>query len=142
MNIKECFATGNIVYLSGPISPNEMYKSQEGNLTVFRLIDNQINDVYDGLVIVLNPATLPQDLDYDEMMKRDYVAMLSATHILMLPGWQHSRGACSELLIANQMNLKVRYLLSDHETVVKALLDCAAVKSIMLDTIESSIGSL
>lgn len=138
MTIANAFAPGDRVYLSGPISGENL----TSNLEKFHELQAVMHGTYGSSVFVANPACLNQDLDYDEMMRRDYAMMLNCTHILMMPGWQTSKGACSELLIAVQIKLKVRYLLSDKETVVKTLLDCNGVKSIMLDTIGETVTCL
>lgn len=142
MNLTNAFFNGDIIYISGPITPNDQCKDINANLARFKATEMVLIQHYNGLIKVHNPANLDQQLDYDEMMRRDFHVLNECSHILMLPGWQYSRGACSELLIANQMNLKVRYIIGDGETVVKSLIDCVAVKRTMLDTLESAIGSL
>jgi len=142
MTIIDAFFNGDTIYISGPITPNDSCKDQAQNLQLFHVIEHSLIEQYNGRITVHNPANLDQQLDYDEMMRRDFHVLNECSHILMLPGWQYSRGACSELLIANQMNLKVRYLISDNVTVVKSLIDCTAVKRTMLETLESAIGSL
>lgn len=142
MTIATAFMCGDRIYLSGPISANVFSPATEENLEAFGQVLTSIMKHHGEYITVVNPACLSQGLDYDELMKRDYMLMVGCSHILMLPNWQHSRGACSELLVASQMGLKPRFLLGDMETVVKVLLDCAALKAIMLETLGEAVTAL
>jgi hypothetical protein len=142
MTIATAFMRGDRIYLSGPISPNEHTPGIGDNLTVFDLACTIIMKHHGEYITVVNPACLSQGLDYDELMKRDYMLMIGCSHILMLPNWQYSKGACSELLVASQMGLKPRFLIGDMETVVKTLLDCVALKSTMLETLGEAVTVL
>lgn len=142
MTIATAFTTGDRIYLSGPISQNDISPSLRDNLAVFHEIYNLITMEHGMGLTVMNPACVNQNLEYDEMMRRDFAMLNGCSHILMLPNWQHSKGACSELLIANQLRIKARYLLPDKQTVVRQLLDCTALKRHMLETIEGAITIL
>lgn len=136
MELNKTFTVGvDRIYLSGPISG----RCLQDNLDRFKKLGDNLTELGH---IVYNPACLDQELDYDEMMRRDFRDLTHCTHILMLPGWTASKGACAELLMANQMKLKVRYLLPDMETVVVKLLDCTALKGTMLETIADTVISL
>lgn len=142
MTIEHAFTRGDRVYLSGPITPNGQTKDLPTNLQAFHQIGIALTKFHGEYLGIVNPACLNQGLDYDELMRRDYLMMPGCSHILMLPGWQFSKGACSELLAASQMGIKPRFLLGDMETVVKQLLDCTAVKATMLETLGSAVTSL
>jgi hypothetical protein len=142
MTIASAFMRGDKIYLSGPISPNDQTPSQDANLRAFGTAYTDLMKYHGEHLEVVNPACLSQGLDYDELMKRDFMMMIGCSHILMLPNWQFSKGACTELLIASQMKIKPRFLLGDGETVVKVLLDCVALKSIMLETLGEVITAL
>ena len=139
MTVGTAFALGDRVYLSGPISSNVISPDVVDNLSVFHEVYGNFIKEYGVSVSIFNPATLNQQLDYDEMMRRCFATLSCYSHILMLPNWQHSKGACIELLIACQMKIKPRFLLMDRDTVVKELLDNTALKRTMCDTISEAI---
>ncbi len=65
-----------------------------------------------------DPATLPEDYDWQNLdaigfslrdaAKRDLMAIIeSATAILLLPGWENSKGARAERAVAEWLGLRV-----------------------------------
>src|ERR1022692_380654 len=57
---------------------------------------------------VFNPAENFEgrtDLPYEEHLLEDVIQVLFCTHIFMLPGWQDSKGAYMEYLLARRLNL-------------------------------------
>ena len=58
---------------------------------------------------VINPAELPQkeDPSWADCMRVDIAALIECESIVMLPGWQRSRGARLELHIARELGLRV-----------------------------------
>jgi hypothetical protein len=51
-------------------------------------------------------------------MKHDLIAMFECDAILMIPGWESSRGAQLELDIATRLDFKVHELNRDYVTVL------------------------
>ena len=140
-DIGMAFTEFDRVYLAGPISGCE--KSKEANLELFHLVHARLIDIDDGDGLrIYNPAVHSQCLDYDEQIKRGIHMLLNCTHILMLPGWHHSKGACTELVIAKQLGLKVRFLIVEaplndgyNWLVVSELLDSGHAKEAARQTI-------
>lgn len=58
---------------------------------------------------VVNPAELPmkKDPSWADCMRVDIAALVECDSIVMLPGWQQSRGARLELHIARELGLRV-----------------------------------
>ncbi|MGI6168307.1 MAG: DUF4406 domain-containing protein [Christensenellales bacterium] len=58
---------------------------------------------------VLNPSTLPKGLLNEAYMPMCLSMLNQADEILMLDGWENSKGAMIELLFAEYQNKKVTY---------------------------------
>lgn len=58
---------------------------------------------------VINPAEINPDttMSWHECMRRDIAALVTCSHILMLPGWQTSKGATLEHHIAERLGLVI-----------------------------------
>lgn len=58
---------------------------------------------------VVNPAELKHqpDDDWVACMRRDIAALVECDSIVMLPGWQNSRGARLELKVARELGMRV-----------------------------------
>jgi Domain of unknown function (DUF4406) len=56
---------------------------------------------------VLSPAELPHDISRSEAMHVDFLLVLSCQGIVLLDGWQGSRGALAELVVAVECGLGV-----------------------------------
>lgn len=56
---------------------------------------------------VLNPARNPDQPSRADYMRLDYEALLQVDAIALLPGWQDSEGALSELNMARELYLDV-----------------------------------
>lgn len=88
------------IYISGPITgrpeANQRFKEMETFLQAL------------GLQAV-NPFTwgLQEDsATWEEHMAHDLILLSGCTHILLLRGWQYSRGARLELAMARKLGLK------------------------------------
>lgn len=108
-----------IIYLSGPISGNPTY------LDDFAVAANWLASAGHSPV---NPCDISQDHwgkcrpGYDSgeggdhtsacFMTKDLLALLDADAIMMLDGWESSRGARTELAVARAIGLRV---LSEYE---------------------------
>ena len=88
------------VYISGPMTglPNM-------NFPAFNKAEATLKQA--GFIAV-NPACLPQGLEYSDYMKLDILLLSMCDSILLLEGWQHSKGARAELSYALSVGLKVQ----------------------------------
>lgn len=59
-------------------------------------------------------ATLPPELDFRKIVRRDLNAIQSCTHLFLLDGWMDSRGALAEFAVARWLGLEI-YLASTME---------------------------
>jgi hypothetical protein len=90
------------IYISGPISGKP-----DGNKPAFEhaaeLIRSHGHDP-------VNPhdvcANIGKDALWHDYMRKDIKALLDCDAIVMLPGWEDSRGACLEHLIAEELRIK------------------------------------
>lgn len=91
------------VYISGP-----MTGLPELNFPAFHRATKQWRD---GGSEVVNPAELNPDLasTWRDCMKVDIVALLDCECIFMLAGWENSKGANLEKLIAEALEMDVVY---------------------------------
>ena len=93
------------IYISGKITGNKNYLEQ------FKIAENWLRD---NNYIPINPAeafnpSLEKYLTYDELMQLDIELLKMADGILMLYGWQNSKGAIYEHLTAQLLNKKILY---------------------------------
>jgi hypothetical protein len=91
------------LYLSGPMTGVQDY-----NFPKFNYVSKKIraNHTYE----VVNPAQEfdgRQDLPRALYMRKDLETLLTVDGIVMLDGWQHSRGARLELAIAKELDLEI-----------------------------------
>ena len=64
----------------------------------------------------INPCVIGDELEkdlnrkptYEEYMKEDCKALLNCSMVVMLPGWESSRGANQERMLAEWCGIKVR----------------------------------
>lgn len=90
-----------IVYISGQITNKENYKED------FAIAENWL--IKNGHTPI-NPARLEIfNLTYEQQMILDYELIKMADAIVMLDGWQNSKGACAELSFAKSLSKKVLY---------------------------------
>lgn len=64
----------------------------------------------------LHPEQFPEDWDWNSVptyfsvtdaMRRDICNIAECSHIIMLPGWQYSSGACAEFNVARACGLTI-----------------------------------
>ena len=68
---------------------------------------------------VTNPAELNQDGGtWNDCLRRDIVALMDCDTVATLPGWQESKGANLEVLIAQHLGMMV---VNAHDLVIKGL---------------------
>lgn len=94
-------------YLSGPISGYDMNERRKAFSEAEELIREQGVEV----VIPLNNG-LPDDAEWSDHMLRDLEMLIDCDMMVLLPGWQHSRGCLTEVRFARKMGLLV---LGSHE---------------------------
>ena len=91
-----------IIYISGPISG-----LPDGNRPAFAAVAEAFRSK--GWVVV-NPHELfnaEVEESWEGYMRKDLAALLTCTHIVMLPGWEHSRGARLEKYVAEHLGMSV-----------------------------------
>lgn len=93
----------SVVYISGPMSdlPDLNYPS-------FFAAEKVLETKYSK---VLNPARLRldkgQENTWENWMRKAIVMMMEATHVVLLPGWENSKGAKEEVRLAELLGMKV-----------------------------------
>lgn len=75
---------GKTVYISGPITNRPDYKRHFGAMKVKLLTHGYT---------VLNPAVLPAGLDDGQYMRIDLAMIDAADAVVLLPGWEMSKGS-------------------------------------------------
>jgi len=80
------------IYISGPMTDYENL-----NFPAFYKAEEKIKD---GGHIPLNPASAPAGLEYQHYMDIAFAMIRSSNAILMLEGWQRSKGATAEAAYA------------------------------------------
>ena len=88
-----------IVYLSGPMTGVKDFNYPEFNWAASVLTNLGF--------IVLNPATIPVGLEYNQYLDIDMAMVRAATLICVLDGWKKSKGAKAELAYAECLNKPV-----------------------------------
>lgn len=93
-----------MIYLSGKITNCENYKQR------FDSVAKKVSELA-GKETIFNPAeiNLGKDATWIDYMKIDVKVLLGCSTIVMLDGWEQSRGALLEWNIARALNLKIIY---------------------------------
>ncbi|CRM05332.1 DUF4406 domain-containing protein [Pseudomonas sp. WP001] len=88
------------IYLSGP-----MTGLPDLNFPAFASMTDSLRA---GGHTVTNPAELnPDGGSWNDCMRRDIAALMECDTVATLPGWEHSKGACLEVLIAKRLGMTV-----------------------------------
>lgn len=90
------------VYISGP-----MTGLPERNYPAFNQAELML--VAQGHE-VLNPASLPDGLTYEEYMELDLEMVRRSQMVVTLPGWENSKGSNTEVDLARSLGIPVRPL--------------------------------
>lgn len=82
-----------IGYISGPITGHKDYRRQFARAAV---------ELKEMGYVVINPAEICQvipieQMDYETIMQIDLELLASADYLVLLPGWEQSKGANREL---------------------------------------------
>lgn len=88
------------IYLSGPMTGLPGL-----NFPAFAAMTDNLRA--DGHTVT-NPAELNPDGDsWNDCMRRDIAALMYCDTVATLPGWEHSKGARLEVLIAERLGMTV-----------------------------------
>ncbi|MGA8134053.1 MAG: DUF4406 domain-containing protein [Pseudomonas gingeri] len=88
------------IYLSGPMTGLPVL-----NLPAFSAMTTSLRQAGHA---VTNPAELnPDGGSWHDCMRRDIVALMECDTVATLPGWEHSKGARLEVLIAERLGMTV-----------------------------------
>ena len=88
------------IYLSGPMTGLAGL-----NFPAFAVITANLRA--DGHTVT-NPAEInPDGGSWSDCMRRDIVALMYCDTVATLPGWEHSKGARLEVLIAERLGMTV-----------------------------------
>ena len=90
------------IYIAGPMTGIEDY-----NYPLFNQVAAELRQY--GF-FVLNPAEAlngDQTLDYHQYMRSAIHLVLQAWALVLLPGWENSRGARLEVLLAQKLGLPI-----------------------------------
>ncbi|WP_323150746.1 DUF4406 domain-containing protein [Pseudomonas glycinae] len=88
------------IYLSGPMTGLPGL-----NFPAFHAMTTSLRDAGH---VVTNPAELnPDGGSWNDCMRRDIAALMGCDTVATLPGWEHSKGARLEVLIADRLGMPV-----------------------------------
>ena len=92
------------VYISGPISKRKEEEARPHFKQVQTLIERGEGDRF-----AYNPMDFKKRDCWEDYMRDCIAALVDSDAILMLNGWQDSRGACLERTIAFELNIPIYY---------------------------------
>ena len=58
-------------------------------------------------VEIINPAEIPQNWSWEQMMEKDLQDVERSTHLVFLDGWNLSRGARMEMKLAIERGIQI-----------------------------------
>jgi hypothetical protein len=91
------------VYIAGPMSglPELNFPAFHAEAAYLRAMGDE----------VINPAEIVTDptAKWEDCMRADIAQLVTCDCAHFLPGWQKSRGATLEFLIASQLGLEIRF---------------------------------
>ena len=92
-------------YISGPITGYP-----DNNIAAFETVEAYIRYRGDEPVNPLNVCTQSPEHTWAEYMRADIRALMECEAIVVLKGWQGSRGACLEVSIARELGMAFSFL--------------------------------
>ena len=96
------------IYISGPISG-----LPDGNRPAFAEMAVTWRSKGWEVVNPHDPFTADAEESWEGYMRKDLAALLTCTHIVMLPEWEQSRGAQLEKLVADAVGIRTLVLPHD-----------------------------
>ncbi|WP_074133252.1 dATP/dGTP diphosphohydrolase domain-containing protein [Mycolicibacterium houstonense] len=119
-----------VVYISGP-----MTGMPDHNFPAFHQAAQHYRDL--GYTVI-NPAELPGEggeHPWEWFLRRDLIAMLEggADTIVLLPGWEQSRGAKLEYHVASALGFTVRHFVAPELDIQRDLSWTDAINNIVVD---------
>lgn len=101
------------IYISGPITGIDEAKCKAAfNVAVARLFLKGYEAVSPWHISQM----LPPSFTYEDYMEIDMVLLKKCDAILMLPGWENSKGATKELTYAKKNDMKVFFDINEIKT--------------------------
>lgn len=91
------------IYISGSISGRDNDVAHDHFKSVQNAIE-QNSDTY-----VYNPTEFKKRDCWEDYMRDSLAALVDSDAIIMLDGWQDSRGACLERTVAFELNIPIYY---------------------------------
>ena len=98
------------IYISGPISG-----LPDGNRPAFAAVSAALRSWGWNVVNPHDLFNAEVEESWEGYMRKDLAALLACTHIVMLPGWEQSRGARLEKTVADAVGILLLTLPSDEE---------------------------
>ncbi len=101
-----------VIYTAGPYSPNAYNPTIAGNIQRAKSVAVELWEMgYTVICPHLNTAHFERyiDLPPEIYIERDLEIVKRCDGIVMLPDWEHSRGAVQELMTAREHRLKILF---------------------------------
>lgn len=93
----------DVIYISGPMTGCPDY-----NYPAFYAAEDQLRRL--GYNKIINPAGLSEPgTDWRICMRRAITELMKADVVVLLPGWERSKGAQIESLLAVKLNMRLLY---------------------------------
>jgi len=105
----------NSIYVSGPITNTANHVKEFKEAVEY--LKQQGRKPLDPLQIKPSQEMLSQSAEWAYYMKAAIKMLMEADGIYMLDGWEGSRGARIEHLLAQELNIPVYYASEDHKYV-------------------------
>ena len=105
-----------LIYLASPYSHHDPAVRQQRFETVCFVAANLMREgkhVYSPIAHthpIAMKGDLPKGWDFWEQFDRKMISACQEVWVVMMDGWQESKGVAAELAIAGEMGLKVRYI--------------------------------
>lgn len=100
---------GKTCYISGPMEGVENLNRDEFNAMERRLRDMGARVVYNPIRLSAFASDGKRGMSREEIMRQDISDLMACDMVVMLDGWEHSRGAKLEHEVAVQLGIRVVY---------------------------------
>ena len=103
-----------LVYISGPITPTDEMSTEQHVAAALKVFIRLTGEGIPSICVHLG-AAFPSayDLSYHTWMAYDLAVLGHCTHILMLPGWEKSKGAVLERTFAVGRHIPIFYTVEE-----------------------------